>query len=134
MATKSKRLHPYHASFDLDNKEDARAWEYLKNLDQTKYKNISQAIVTAVNAYFGQELPSQKQGMALVNSSFDSEQMRQILREEMPNILAMAIQRLLLQGIQPVAPLEPTVVPKKYMDEEPKEEIAESTLAFLMGE
>ena len=32
-----------------------RAWAYLKNLDKSKYRSYSEAIIAAVNGFFGRE-------------------------------------------------------------------------------
>ena len=40
---------------NLANEDDRRAWAYLQNLDRTKYKSYSRAVVAALNDYFGRQ-------------------------------------------------------------------------------
>ena len=37
---------------NLENKDDRKAYEYLRSMDRTQYKSYSSAIVTAVNDHF----------------------------------------------------------------------------------
>ena len=37
---------------NLENADDRRTWEYLRNMDRTRYKSYSSAIVTAINDHF----------------------------------------------------------------------------------
>ena len=37
---------------NLENKDDRRAWEYLRSMDRARYKSYSSAIVTAINDHF----------------------------------------------------------------------------------
>lgn len=38
---------------NLENTADREAWEHLQNLDRSKYKSYTKAVIAAVNAYFG---------------------------------------------------------------------------------
>ncbi len=40
---------------NLDNSEDRRAYEHLRQLNKLEYRSVSRAIVTAINAYFDRE-------------------------------------------------------------------------------
>ena len=40
---------------NLDNAEDRRAWECLRNIDRTRYKSYSRAIVAALNDFFDRQ-------------------------------------------------------------------------------
>lgn len=40
---------------NLDNEDDRRAYEYLRQMDRTHYKSYSAAIVTAINDHFERE-------------------------------------------------------------------------------
>ena len=140
MAEKKKQ-HSYHACFDLEKEEEARAWNYLQHRDRKKFKSMFQAMVTAVNAYFEagqtttkQELQARESLITPANTTFNSEQLRQIMREEIPNALTAVIQNLLLNGIQANMPLEGGKVHQNVHEDSLEGEIADTTLAFLVGE
>ena len=40
---------------NLDNAEDRRAWERLRNMDRTRYKSYSRALVAALNDFFDRQ-------------------------------------------------------------------------------
>ena len=40
---------------NLDNAEDRRAWERLRNMDRTRYKSYSRAVVAALNDFFDRQ-------------------------------------------------------------------------------
>lgn len=40
---------------NLDNQDDRRAYEYLRQMDRTRYKSYSAAIVAAINDHFSRE-------------------------------------------------------------------------------
>ena len=40
---------------NLDNAEDRRAWERLRNMDRTRYKSYSRALVAALNEFFDRQ-------------------------------------------------------------------------------
>ena len=40
---------------NLDNEDDRRAYEYLQQMDRTRYRSYSAAIVAAINDHFSRE-------------------------------------------------------------------------------
>ena len=38
---------------NLNREEDRQAWEYLQNMDRSRYKSYSRAVVAALNDHFG---------------------------------------------------------------------------------
>ena len=40
---------------NLNDPEERRAWEHLRNMDKKQYRSYSKAIVTAVNDYFDRQ-------------------------------------------------------------------------------
>ena len=40
---------------NLDNEDDRRAYEYLRQMDRTRYKSYSAAVVAAINDHFERE-------------------------------------------------------------------------------
>ena len=40
---------------NLENADDRRAWEYLRNMDRARYRSYSSAIVTAINDHFSRQ-------------------------------------------------------------------------------
>ena len=51
----SKQKINTNIRLNLDREADRKAWEYLQNMDRTKYKSYSRAIVIAVNDYFDRQ-------------------------------------------------------------------------------
>ena len=40
---------------NLENADDRRAYDYLRNMDRTRYRSYSSAIVTAINDHFSRQ-------------------------------------------------------------------------------
>lgn len=40
---------------NLDNEDDRRAYEYLRQMDRTRYKSYSAAVIAAINDHFERE-------------------------------------------------------------------------------
>ena len=50
-----KRIVNTNIRFDMSRKEDRQAYEYLRNMDRTKYKSYTRAVVAALNDFFSRE-------------------------------------------------------------------------------
>ncbi len=50
-----KRIVNTNIRFDRGRKEDRRAYEYLRNMDRTKYKSYTRAVVAALNDFFSRQ-------------------------------------------------------------------------------
>ena len=51
----SKSIFQTSLRLNLNNEEDRRAWEHLRNMDRSRYKSYSRAVVAAVNEYFDRQ-------------------------------------------------------------------------------
>lgn len=50
-----KQIYTTTLRLNLEKAEDRQAFEYLRRLDRRKYRSYSEAIVAAVDAYFGRQ-------------------------------------------------------------------------------
>ena len=48
----SRKVANINIRFQLDNEDDCRAWDYLQNIDRTRFKSYTKAVVAAVNEYY----------------------------------------------------------------------------------
>lgn len=48
----SREIINTNIRFNLNNADDLKAYNYLKNMDRKKYKSYTKAVVKAVNEYF----------------------------------------------------------------------------------
>ena len=49
------RIYTTTLRLNLDNEDDRRAYEYLRQMDRTRYKSYSAAVVAAINDHFSRE-------------------------------------------------------------------------------
>ena len=47
-----KRIVNTNIRFDRNREDDRQAYEYLRNMDRTKYKSYTRAVVAALNDFF----------------------------------------------------------------------------------
>ena len=100
---------------NLENEDDRRAWEYLRNMDRTRYKSYSSAIVTAINDHFSRReriaddpfLETRERQEAFLSEIKDT--IRESLQTSGAGLGSLAA---LLQGVQP------TPQPNETMSEE----------------
>ena len=50
-----KRIVNTNIRFDRGREEDRQAYEYLRNMDRTKYKSYTRAVVAALNDFFSRQ-------------------------------------------------------------------------------
>ena len=50
-----KRIINTNIRFDLKREDDRQAYEYLRNMDRTKYKSYTRAVVAALNDFFSRQ-------------------------------------------------------------------------------
>ena len=50
-----KRIVNTNIRFDRNREDDRQAYEYLRNMDRTKYKSYTRAVVAAVNDFFSRQ-------------------------------------------------------------------------------
>ena len=93
-----KMVKRYNMKFNLTKEADARAWNYLHERDTKQYKTESDALIAAVNSFFGQKEP-----VAAAGAGIDSDQLRKILREELPDALISGLQKLIMGDYQPIS-------------------------------
>ena len=100
---------------NLEIEDDRRAWEYLRNLDRTRYRSYSSAIVTAINDHFSRReriaddpfLETRERQEAFLSEIKDT--IRESLQTSGSGLGSLAA---LLQGVQP------TPQPNETMSEE----------------
>ena len=100
---------------NLDNEDDRRAYEYLRQMDRTRYKSYSAAVVAAINDHFEREtrlsddpfLETRERQEAFLQEIKDT--VREALKSAPLGLDALAS---LLQASQPAAP------PKTELSEE----------------
>ena len=51
----SRKVANINIRFQLDNEDDCRAWNYLQNIDRTRFKSYTKAVVAAVNEYYDRQ-------------------------------------------------------------------------------
>ena len=51
----SRKVANINIRFQLDNEDDCRAWDYLQNIDRTRFKSYTKAVVAAVNEYYDRQ-------------------------------------------------------------------------------
>ena len=121
-----KTDHRMSVRFDMTREADARAWNYLHDVTQDKYKSISPAVIAAVN-YFGDH----KNANPATSAVIDCAQLRQTLQEVLPTALVMAFQMLVLKDLpvdgQTAAPLPRILAPKQ----EPEPKVSQTAMDFM---
>lgn len=50
-----KRIVNTNIRFDRNREDDRQAYEYLRNMDRTKYKSYTRAMVAALNDFFSRQ-------------------------------------------------------------------------------
>ena len=50
-----KRIINTNIRFDRNREDDRQAYEYLRNMDRTKYKSYTRAVVAALNDFFSRQ-------------------------------------------------------------------------------
>ena len=50
-----RRIVNTNIRFQMDREDDLRAWTHLQNMDRTRYKSYTRAVVAAVNDYFDRQ-------------------------------------------------------------------------------
>ena len=98
---------------NLNDPEERRAWEHLRNMDKKKYRSYSKAIVTAVNDYFDRQERLEEDPYLETREKEDAflEKVLSAIREGLqasPATMASGLVQL-LQEAQPIAeePKEP---------------------------
>ena len=98
---------------NLNDPEERRAWEHLRNLDKKHYRSYSKAIVTAVNNYFDRQERLEADPYLETREKEDAflEKVLTTIREGLqasPTAMAAGLVQL-LQSAQPISdePREP---------------------------
>ena len=111
---------------NLENAADRRAYDYLRNMDRTRYRSYSSAIVTAINDHFSRRerlssdpfLETRERQEAFLSEVKDT--IRESLQTSGAGLGSLAA---LLQSVQPV--------PKP--DETMSEEAFDTAMDFING-
>ena len=100
---------------NLDSEDDRRAYEYLRQMDRTRYKSYSAAIVAAINDHFSREA-------RLADDPFlETRERQEAFLREIKDTVQAAMQTTPL-GLGALASLlqasQPTSPPKTELSEE----------------
>lgn len=109
------RIYTTTLRLNLDSEDDRRAYEYLRQMDRTRYKSYSAAIVTAINDHFEREA-------RLADDPFlETRERQETFLREIKDTVQAAMQTTPL-GLGALASLlqasQPTSPPKTELSEE----------------
>ena len=111
---------------NLENANDRRAWEYLRNMDRTRYKSYSSAIVTAINDHFSRQ-------ERLSNDPFlETREQQEAFLSEIKDTIREGLQTSGV-GLSGLAALLQSVQPAPQPDEAMSEEAFDTAMDFING-
>ena len=111
---------------NLENVDDRRAWEYLRNMDRRRYKSYSSAIVTAINDHFSRQ-------ERLSNDPFlETRERQEAFLNEIKDTIREGLQTSGV-GLNGLAALLQSVQPAPQPDEAMSEEAFDTAMDFING-
>ena len=111
---------------NLENADDRRAWEYLRNMDRKRYKSYSSAIVTAINDHFSRQ-------ERLADDPFlETRERQEAFLSEIKDTIRESLQTS-GAGIGSLAALLQSVKPAPRPDETMSEEAFDTAIDFING-
>ena len=111
---------------NLENKDDRRAWEYLRGMDRTRYKSYSSAIVTAINDHF-----SRRERLA-DDPFLETRERQDAFLREIKDTIRESLQTS-GAGLGSLAALLQSVQPAPQPDETMSEEAFDTAMDFING-
>ena len=102
-----KRIVNTNIRFDRNREEDRQAYEYLRNMDRTKYKSYTRAVVAALNDFFSR-LEKQQADPYLETREKEDRFLRQVL-DTVSEGIWKSIGRV--HGMAPTLPFQPVAKP-----------------------
>ena len=102
-----KKIVSTNLRFNLEREDDRRAWEHLQQMDRSRYRSYSRAVITAVNDYFDR-LEHGDDPYLETRAKEDAflKQVRDAIEQGMKNATPMNLLSLLQGSIQPNEPQE----------------------------
>lgn len=98
---KERKIINTNIRLNLLDEADRQAWEYLQTMNRKKYKSYTQAVVAAVNDYFGREYEKEEDPYLETREKEDAF-LRQVqnaikegVKESVPMLLAKNLMELL---------------------------------------
>ena len=111
---------------NLENADDRRAWEYLRNMDRTRYRSYSSAIVTAINDHFSRQ-------EHLSNDPFlETRERQEAFLNEIKDTIREGLQTSGV-GLSGLTALLQNVQPTPQPDEAMSEEAFDTAMDFING-
>ena len=111
---------------NLENKDDRRAWEYLRSMDRTRYRSYSNAIVTAINDHF-----SRRERLA-DDPFLETRERQEAFLAEVKDTIRESLQTSGV-GFGGLAALLQNVQPAPQPDETMSEETFDTAMDFING-
>ena len=111
---------------NLENEDDRRAWEHLRNMDRTQYRSYSSAIVTAINDHFSRQ-------ERLADDPFlETRERQEAFLEEIKATIRESLQ-ISGTGLGGLAALLQSAQPAPRPDEAMSEEAFDTAMDFING-
>ena len=111
---------------NLENKDDRRAWEYLRSMDRTRYRSYSNAIVTTINDHF-----SRRERLA-DDPFLETRERQEAFLAEVKDTIRESLQTSGV-GFGGLAALLQNVQPAPQPDETMSEETFDTAMDFING-
>lgn len=119
-----KRIVNTNIRFDRGREEDRQAYGYLRNMDRTKYKSYTRAVVAALNDFFSRQERIQADPFLETREKED-----RFLRQVLDTVREGICQGISnLQRITPAQPVQPDPRPENTGIDGEDFEIAEAFL------
>ena len=111
---------------NLENENDRRAYEYLRNMDRVRYRSYSSAVVTAINDHFSRQ-------ERLADDPFlETRERQEAFLSEIQDTIRESLQTS-EAGIGGLAALLQSAQPAPRPDETMSEEAFDTAMDFING-
>ena len=124
--------------FNIENEDEAKAYDYLQNLDKNIYQSYTKAVTAAVINLFESDKKSESEFNLSPPSSFTTsnninsveivEAVRKEIRDALPELVAATLMKLMQVG---GGVANNTILQQKKEDTEPKPQLSDAVWSFL---
>ena len=111
---------------NLENADDRRAYDYLRNMDRTQYRSYSNAIVTAINDHF-----SRRERLSS-DPFLETRERQEAFLEEVKAVIREGLQTS-GAGLGGLAALLQNIQPATQPEETMSEEAFDTAMDFING-
>ena len=111
---------------NLENADDRRAYDYLRNMDRTRYRSYSSAIVTAINDHFS------RQERLSSDPFLETRERQEAFLEEVKAVIREGLQTS-GAGLGGLAALLQNIQPATQPEETMSEEAFDTAMDFING-